>query len=343
MIAVMYAIMGGGLLKALVDPATSGIVSAILGLLPSSWGAEIFVSFASNPSNIAAVGLEIFARVGGLILFFLAALWLGAKAANRAYSLESITFISPKVRPDGVFYKTIKYLGGAGPFGTLLASIFKDYGRRLENLSYLVYAVGLIVMLRIFLSDPYLEPTDPLFNLSEFAIPMLAAFAVGTVSRGKENLFLYKKSPSGIGKFVKARLLQAWFVTVPIAVVLMSVSTILVPQFALTSLIINVIMGSLRTVAAAALVLGLALVTPVFAEESRERAIGMIVNLMVVLFVTIGMEIGLPRLGLSFAKILPNSDRVTGLLYDNLLQTAIFSIMGIALLYTGTKKLSAIE
>jgi len=343
MIAVMYAIIGGGLIEALVDPTTSGTVRAILGLLPSSWGAEIFVGFASSPSNISAVGLETLTRFGGLIVFFAAVLWLGAKASNRAYSLESITFIAPKAKPDGIFFKTIKYLGGRGPFGTLLASIFKDYGRRLENLSWIVYVVGLITMLRIFILDPSSEPIDQLLFLSAMAIPFLAAFVVGTVSRGKDTLFIYKKSPSGMGKFVKARLLQGWLVAVPIAAALMAVSTILVPQITLTSLLINTIWGSLRTVASVALVLGLALIIPIFSEGSRERALGVIINLQIVLFATIGLEIGLPRLGLSFRKILPNLDRLTSLLHDHLLLTAIFSSVGIMLLYLGTKKLSRIE
>ena len=51
-IAVMYAVLGGGVLEALADPGTSGIAKAILGLLPSSWGADVIIGFVSNPGNI---------------------------------------------------------------------------------------------------------------------------------------------------------------------------------------------------------------------------------------------------------------------------------------------------
>jgi hypothetical protein len=343
MIAVMYAILGGGLLEALVDPGTSGMVRTILGVLPSSWGAEIFVSFASNPGNIGAVGLETLTRFGGLLAFFLAVLWLGAKSANRAYSLEPTTFVSSRVTPDGFFYKTIRYVGGGSSFGTLLVSIFKDYSRRLENLSWIVYVVGLIALLRVFFSDPSSGSIDPLISSSEMAIPFLAAFVVGTVSRGRETIFIYKKSPSGMVKFVKARLLQGWLVAVPIAAVLVAVSTILVPQMTLTSLSINTIWGSLRALASVALVLGLALINPIFAEGSRERNLGIVINLMVTIFATIGLDITLHSLDLSFSKILPNLDQLTSLLYDQLLLTAILFLVGIALLYIGTRKLSRIE
>ena len=343
MIAVMYAILGGGLLEALVDPGTSGMVRAIFSVLPSSWGAEVFVSFASNPGNIGAVGFETLTRFGGLLAFFVAVLWLGAKAANRAYSLEPTTFIASKAKSDGVFYKTVRYLGGGRSFGTLLVSVFKDYGRRLENLSWIAYTVGLVAMLAIFFSGPSSGSEDALVSMSELAIPMLAGFVVGTVSRGKAPLFIYRKSPSGEGWFVKARLLQGWLVVVPIAAVVVAVSTILVPQITLTSLLVNVIWGSLRTVAAVAFILGLALVIPVFSEKSRERNLGIVINLMIAVFATIGLDIGFSRLGLSFEKLLPNLDTLTGLLCDHLLQTAIFSVVGIVLLYVGTKKLSRIE
>jgi hypothetical protein len=108
MVAVMYAIYGGGLMKALVDPTLSGTVRAILGFLPSSWGADIFVSFATNPGNIGVVGFETLTRILGLITFSVAVLWLGSKVASHAYSLESFTFTASRAKADGLFYNTVR-------------------------------------------------------------------------------------------------------------------------------------------------------------------------------------------------------------------------------------------
>jgi hypothetical protein len=343
MIAVLYAIIGGGLPEALANPGTSQMVRTALSVLPSSWGAEIFVGFASNPGNIGAVGFETLTLLGGLLIFFVAALWVGTKVANRAYSLEPSRFTSSTANPDGFFYKAVRFVGGGKSFGSLLSSIFKDYSRRLENLSWIIYAVGLVALLRIFISDPSSEPVDQLVFLSELAIPFLAAFVVGTVSRGKDTLFIFRKAPSGIGRFVKARLMQGLLVTVPIAAALIAVSTILLPQISLEFLLINIVWGSLRTLALVVVVLGLAIINPIFAEESRERNMGVVVNLMVVLFATIGLGIGLPRLGLSFGKMFPNIDAVTVILYDHLLLTVVFLLAGIFLLYIGTRKLDKIE
>ncbi len=343
MIAVLYAIIGGGLPEALTNPGMSQIVRTALGVLPSSWGAEIFVGFATNPGNIGAVGFETLTLFGGLLIFLATSLWVGTKVANRAYSLDPSKFTSSTAKPDGFFYKAIRFVGGGRSFGSLLSSIFKDYSRRLENLSWIIYAVGLVTLIRIFISDTSSEPIDQLVFLSQMAIPFLAAFVVGTVSRGKDTLFIFKKSPFGIKKFVKARLVQGWLVAVPIAAALIAVSTILLPQIRVESLLINIVWGSLRTFTLVAVVLGLSIINPIFAEESRERNMGIIINLMVVLFATIILEIGLRRIGLSFGKMLPDIDSFTVILYDHLFLTMVFSLVGIFLLYNGIRKLNRIE
>jgi hypothetical protein len=343
MIAIMYALIGGGLIRVLADQATNGFVRTVLSFLPSSWGAEIFVAFASNPGNIGAVGLVTITRLGGLVVFFLAVLWLGAKAANRVYSLESTTFTVSKARPDGLFYKTIRRLGGGGSSGTLLVTSFRDYGRRLENLSWLFYSVALVAMLAIFLTDPLGGPKDVLEGLSMMAISLLTGFSVGTVSRGKDTLFLYKKSPNGLSRFLKAKLLQNWMVTVPIIAAIMCAMTLSVPQVTASSVLANAIVGSLRAMVTVTLFLGLALLIPVFAEESKERAFGVVINLMIVLFPTIGLEIVLPRSGLSLGRIFPELDSYTAALLNHLEVTALMLLAGVVVLYLGKRKLSRIE
>jgi hypothetical protein len=331
MIAMMYAIMGGGLLEALRNPGTSGMVRVILGLLPSSWGAEVIVGFANNPSNIVAVGFETLIRFGGLIAFFVAALWLGAKVANRAYSIEPTTFTASRAKQDGAFYKTVKSLGGGGSFGTLLLSVFKDYSRRLENLSKIFYMVGLLVVMNIFLTTPD-DPEGALVML-QLILPMLAAFVVGEVTlRGKEALFIYKKTPSGVGRLVKARLLHGWLVVIPIAAVVTAVSTSLTPQTTFISLLTTVGIVILTTTANVAFVLGFFLLNPAFSQKGGNY----VLNLMVVMYSQVGLFL-VPLI-------------VFGRVFDLGLYHALFYVtvpsswlVGIVFLYLGKRKLSRIE
>ncbi len=331
MIAVMYAIIGGGLPKALDEPGTSGMVRIILSLLPSSWGADLIVNFASNPGNIGAVGFETLTKFGGLIVFFVAVLWLGTKVANRAYSIEPTTFTASRAKPDGFFYRTVKYLGGGGSFGTLLVSVFKNYGRRLENLSRIAYIVGLIAMVNVFFGGGYEDPEGALV-MGLFLFPFLAVLVVGQVAAGgKESLFIFKKTPFGVGRFVKARLLQGWLVAVPIAAVITAVSMISIPQTTLVSLLTYIGFMAQLVAANVALALGLSLLNPEFSENTRSQMFALMINAQVAMFVSIGIFIG--------SQVVLD----LGFLNTLLLQTVVIWLLGIVFLYLGRRKLSRIE
>ena len=316
MLALMYAIMGGGLLEALADPRTSGMVKTILGLLPSSWGAEVIIGFAINPGNIGAVGFETLTRFGGLVAFFVAVLWLGTKAAGRAYSIEPTAFIASRAKPDGVFYKTVKYLGGGGSFGALLVSVFKDYSRRLENLSKIAYILGLLVIMDITSEYAY----ESMMVMTPLLFSVLTVFVVGEVTlRGKESLFIYKKAPSGVGRLVSARLLQGWLVMLPITVAITAVRTILLPQTTLISLLTNTGILALIVAAYVAFALGLSLLNPAFSDKSGSFAVNIMIvpNTGIVLFFVTEFNWGL--------------------------YIPVIWFIGIVFLYLGMRKLSRIE
>jgi hypothetical protein len=331
MIALMYAIMGGGLLEALANPGTNETVRTFLNLLPSSWGAQIIVDFASNPGNLGAVSFETLIRFGGLVFFFVAVLWLGTKMANRAYSIEPTTFTASRAKPDGWFYGIIKYIGGGGSFGTLLVSVFKDYGRRLENLSKIIYIVGLIALVNIFFEGGHEDPESAII-MGLFLFPFLAVLVVGQVTAGgKENLFVYKKSPFGIGRFAKARLLQSWLVAIPIAAIITLVSMLQIPQLTLNELL--AFAGFLAQLVAGnvVLALGLSLLNPQFSQNAREQMIGLMVNAQVAVFVSIGIFIG--------SMIVFD----LGIFTTMLMQTVVIWLLGITFLFLGKRKLSGME
>jgi len=331
MVGVMYALMGGGLLQALSDPETSGTVRAILGLLPSSWGAEVIIGFASNPGNIGAVWFDLLTRFGGLIVFFLATLWVGVKVADRAYTLESFAFTSSRAKPDGVFYKAVSFLGGGKSFGALLVAVFKDYSRRLENLSKIFYMVGLLALVNVFL----VEADDPegAFVMAQLILPLLAAFVAGEVTlRGKETLFIFRKTPSGVWRFVKARLVQGWLVVIPIAAVATVLSTILSSQSDFISLLINVGLVVLTVAANVAFVLGLFLLNPAFSEKSSSYML----NLMVTMYLQVGLFLG--------PMIVLKQTLGLGTLSSTLFATIPLGwVVGIVFLYLGKRKLDKIE
>jgi hypothetical protein len=297
-VGIMYAMMGGGFMEALSDPGTSGAVTGILGILPSSWGARVIIDFASNPDVIS---LDTLTRFGGIIVFFVVSMWLGFKLADRAYTLETGGFSGSTAGKDGIFYNTLRSLGGGGAFGTLLVSITKDYGRRLQNFSRVAYIVGLVVLINVFLVRPS-EPIEAMI-MAQALFAMLAAFVVGEVTiRGKEALFIYRKAPLGESRLIRARLVQGWMITVPICAAIIAGQLALIPGISIQTLLGYV--GAIISVSAAYVVfsLGLFLTIPAFSDKGGEFvAIAMIVVFFAMFLflgslIFLGKELALPTL-----------------------------------------------
>ena len=345
MVGLIYAIQFGGLFEILSDPKTSGVVKTILGFLPSSWGGEIIVGFASNPGNISAVFIQTVTRFGGLIFFFLGALWLGAKVANHAYSLEPTTFIAAEAKPDGRFYKSINRLGGGDSFGYILVAIFKDYSRRLENLSNITYMVGLLLLMSIFIVPSTSTETGVPVSLmlTQFIFPVVVVMITGEITvRGKENIFIYKKAPSGVAKLIKAMLLKGWLIAVPIAAIISILTTILSPQATLNHMLLYMGIMVLLVASNVVFVLGLFLLNPAYSAKSARLGL----NIMITVFSSIGLfalSLFLQSEGFRPVLLSEQSESFGNIMYVELVQILLSWLWAIVFLYLGKRKLNRTE
>ncbi len=142
--------------------------------------------------------------------------------------------------------------------------------------------VGLLVLVSIFFGETD-APTGALV-MGIFILPFLAGFVVGEVTvRGKDNLFIYRKSPFGEGRYVKARLVQAWLVVIPVAAAFSVVSLLRVSQITPASLLAYAGFVVLILAANVAFALGLFLLMPVFSDKPAE----LMGNIMILMFVSI--------------------------------------------------------
>jgi hypothetical protein len=283
------------------------------------------VLFARSPANLGEVWFETLTRLGGLIAFFVASLWIGAKVANRAYSLETKTFSSATAKPDGRFYRTVKSLGGGQSFGTLLVSIFKDYSRRFENISKVAYMVGLLVLINLFMVDA--DDPEGSLVMGIFIFPFLATFIVGEVTiRGKENLFIYRKAPRGESRLIRGRLMQGVLIVVPIAFLYQSIA--LLRFSGLEAYEYFGYVGISLAVAAAyvAMALGLFLLMPVFSDKPAE----LMGNVMIMIVTSMVLFI-------ASVILAPSYWAGMGVL------VMMVWILGLVLLALGRKKLNTIE
>jgi len=319
LVALMYGIMFGNILTALVDPGTSGLVKTVLGLFPSSWAAEVIVAFAKNPSNIGAVWALTLTRVGGVVLFMVGGLVIGWKIVDRVYSLEPMNLGVTVVGPDGAFYRTVKLLGGGGSFGSLLVSVFKEYSRRLENLSQIGYIVSLMLLINFLIVDD--AQGAPMMGLVMGSMMALFLCSEATI-RGKENLFIYRKTPSGVGRFMKAKLLQGWLLVLPFLAVVMVANGFRFNVAFTWPYLMS--MGSVLLTAAAnvCLAMGVSLANPAYSQKSSAYFI----NVQLIVFLVMA------------SIIIPEM-----IIHQAWLQTPMAWAIGLLMLSLGYRKLSTME
>ncbi len=340
MMVILYAAMGGGLLEFLSKPQGQ-VAHTILAILPSSWGAKVVTDFAMNPGNLGATALSSFARAGGIVVFFIASLWLGLKAADRAYSLQEASLSSSVAGPDGIFYRMIRAVGGSGSFGTLLASLFKEYGRRLENISNLSYMIGILIVASIFLpssggSDSSAPPVFVIMGVL-FIYPIVTVMVTADVAaRGKESIFIYKKAPGGTSAYHKVLIARGYMLLTPLIGGATLAMCYFSPRIGIWDSLVITAMLVLTAMADVIIIIGLFLVNPAFSEKSPKFWL----NIVLVIILHIAFFV------VSFLLLVKNGeapDPVTGLpLALGIL--ALLSWLGAAgFLALGRWKLNSIE
>jgi hypothetical protein len=286
MMVVLYAAMGGGLLEFLSNPE-GGFAQNMLAILPSSWGARVVVDFAANPGNLGAISLGSLARAGGIVAFFLASLWVGLRVSKRAYSLQEASLSTSVAGPDGLFYGLIRKIGGGRSFGILLASLFKEYGRRLENISNVGYMIGILIVASVFLPRGEGPPAFVVMS-SLFIYPIVTVMVTADVTaQGKESLLLYKRVPHGTSTYLKVLIARGYMLLIPLIGFASLAMCFTYPQMGMG---ISLVIAGILVIMACAdviVVLGLFLVNPAFTEKSPRFWM----NVVILVLIHIGLFI----------------------------------------------------
>jgi hypothetical protein len=267
LVAVMYGIMNGGLFDVIEEGGSA--LPTVLWLLPSSWGADIVVIFLRNPGDLGGNWQITVIGFGTLLMFFIGSLYVGSKLSGRAYDLEPVGFSSTHAAREGGAYWTVRTLTGKGQFSVVVVSLLKDYTRRMENLSRVIYVVGLVVLMELFLLDslPSENYASVALLMISWMMAFLCVFVVGEVTaRGKDNLFVYRKAPHGETRLIWARVVQGWLVVQPVSVV--SALVVLLPAGLPWQQLISYILAVVAISSAYVLMsIGLFLLSPAFSDR----------------------------------------------------------------------------
>ncbi|MFX0211456.1 MAG: hypothetical protein ACFFDT_36090 [Candidatus Hodarchaeota archaeon] len=318
-VALFYALLNGNIVNQILDK--SGTVEIILGLLPSSWGAEVIVNFARNPGNITVNWLETVFRLSGLSVFFIGILWLGTKVADHTYALEAITFTTAKAKPEGIIYKIIRRFGREKSFGIIVISILKDFGRRFENISKIIYILGLLFCMNVFLAPEAGFKGGVMMTL--IITGLLTSMVCSEVTlRGKESLFIYKKAPNGIKRLIWSRLVMSAGVILPIVLSIAIVLAFLSPETTIEVILKNSIMLVLCATAFIVFSLGLFTLNPAYSDKDGNY----ILNIMIGPQLSVGIFI------------------ISLIVFDNeLMSIPILWCLAIVILFLGNIRLNKLE
>ncbi len=226
-------------------------LSSILGmnvflLFPFTWSADVITWLAVTFNGLGLAGIQIAAfqdilqlnlATSGLLMvaFSIACLGIGLAGADRVFTLrmgartETITTI----RSENLLLRGMRRVA-PGAFGSLVVTAFKDFFRKVQNLSRIAYGVILAVIF------PFLISTITFIDASgvDLAILVLMSgigmtliggmtFAGTGFLESKNQLWIIQSAPRGGSRYIKARLALAFLVLLPLTLLPVLVTTVL--------------------------------------------------------------------------------------------------------------------
>jgi hypothetical protein len=173
--------------------------------------------------------------------------------------------------------------------------------------------------------------------MSLVLLPIITVMVTGEVTvKGRELLYIYKKVPRAVWKFLKAMVLKSWLVVVPIAAVTSLLTSPLQPGTTLAIALVNTGLMAIFSSANAVFVTGLFLVNPAFSDRSPK----LFLNVFIALFGGIAMfgaSLYIATLGMRL------QDPILGLIGVSLIHSGFNLILGYAALLVGRRRLLAME
>lgn len=220
-----------------------GSTSQLMGsdasmLLPSTWCADVLTWVAVYTGNLppsSIMSLEAYWLLLSplidlvLLLFFTSLLFVGGfRAADTifAYGAGPAFKKIAQAGPDGRVMKSLRRLLGQN-FGAIVVTSLKDYTRKLQNVAKMAYGLFLSVLMVLLIAFGPIggRVGDPLFLpvITSLIMGMMLGMLAGVVFGGvglfdsKDQLWIVKSVPSGVGKFIAARLTSYMLIAIPYA------------------------------------------------------------------------------------------------------------------------------
>jgi hypothetical protein len=205
-------------------------------ILPSTWPADLvtWTTIYFNGINLDTNVIDGFERMLGLSfdwtlsfvgLYSLMVLIIGLVTPDRIFSLEAgaRTETVTTVGRENILLRSIRRIA-PGSRGVLIVIMLKDFGRKAQNTSKLLYGMFLSVLIPMMVnygSTGYaLSQTEILVFFSFFAsmvLGMIGGVTFGGVGflESRDHLWTLKSAPSGVSKFLISRVINGFLFAIP--------------------------------------------------------------------------------------------------------------------------------
>jgi len=348
--------------------------SVILGLnafliFPFTWPADVisWITILSSQIGFTADHLLAFQQVlqfdlllstALMTIFSVAVVGIGLASADRIfmYNIGARTEQVTTITGENFFIRGIRRLA-PGSFGSLVVICIKDFFRRASNLSRIAYGIILAVVLP-FIMTQIINTVDieaggidmmMLIMVGGIGMAIIGAFAFSGTAfmESKDQLWIIQSTPSGTARYVKARLVSAFIIALPLSILPALVMTLLTGG---TLEIFLFLMAYGYVVIAGAIMFGTGVTAwnPHYEDtKSPEHQMNVIVTTMGVqfaLFVPIMITMFGDMVGLPFWDMIRNAVGVMGMPYAfALISMMSLLIVGSLTLVIGVKRLSRPE
>lgn len=322
-VALVFLVPVYGLMY-FAGPLTEIMGWSIFLILPSTWCADLLswiavstASLALPPALIALYNtvLVLPPILYALLLSLFACVTVigGFSASEKMFSLESTRGAEKviTVKGENAILRGLRHLM-PGPSGTLTVTSVKEFSRKAQNISRVAYGAILAIILPVILNASSLsEIGDPIFVLvlSTFMVSMMLGLIAGLTFGGvgflesRDQLWIIQSGPSGAWKYMKARLIQSFLISIPLALfptaVVSFVMGLTVIDGLLMSLHSYVLMCGCVMIAT-----GITALNPAYENiKSSAFYVNTFVSMTIIMFLVLGSLILGIRVGTAFENI----------------------------------------
>lgn len=310
-------------------------------VLPSSWLSNLVNSIIGAP-----LVLSWFTPVWSLvaIVIFSLVLFLGGyRLAPHFYTLDiGGTQVQVSISEENRFFRFLRHVMPK-TWATLVVTNLKNFVRRKENLSKLVYATVIVVILVVIQNMTGGETGSGLTSIFPLLFtPLMFAMLLGTILgsfifvQSKDVIWVYKQSPRGIKTLVQGNLIAMITLSVPLIIIICT--------FLIISIQLDVVQGialilaiACSAIGALAMTLGIGSLNPAYKEKSGKLGLNTIVFMGIQMFVFISITAwfinSIGEFGVTASQLILNA-----------LIMSFFELgLGIPLLYLGIWRLEKVE